>query len=159
MQRSTSRRRISTSEPQAPIAIATVTRGTVPSRYGLLLVVLMRLIAIIWVGEGLLQWANVLLTSTDGQSGLAALNNPAIVAVVFFAVIDPIAAVGLWMATPWGAVIWLVTAGAQLFVIGSMPDFFDRPFLTGVVTIVLVLAYLVLTWRVAAEGHGAPARR
>ena len=31
-------------------------------------------------------------------------------ATVFFAVIDLVAAVGLWLAAPWGAVVWLTSA-------------------------------------------------
>jgi hypothetical protein len=30
-------------------------------------------------------------------------------ATVFFAVIDLVAAVGLWLAAPWGAVVWLTS--------------------------------------------------
>ena len=30
-------------------------------------------------------------------------------ATVYFAVIELVAAVGLWLATPWGAVVWLTT--------------------------------------------------
>ncbi|MBV9591021.1 MAG: hypothetical protein JO310_15600, partial [Hyphomicrobiales bacterium] len=60
-----------------------------------------------------------------------------------------VAAVGLWLATPWGGVIWLVTAGAQVFVLVVMPGFFDHPFMTALSNIVLVSAYLALTWLVA----------
>ena len=30
-------------------------------------------------------------------------------ATIYFAVIELVAAVGLWLATPWGAVVWLTT--------------------------------------------------
>ena len=89
------------------------------------------------------------MTNVDGRSGLAALSLSAIVAVIFFAVINLIASVGLWLATPWGGVIWLVTAGAQLFVLVIMPGFFDHPVITALSNLVLVAAYLTLTWLVA----------
>ena len=111
--------------------------------------VFMRLTALLWLCEGLVQWSAVLVTNVDGRSGLVYLTTPAIIAVVFFGVIDLIAAVGLWLATPWGGVIWLVTAGAQLFVIVIMPGFYEHPVLTGLVAVTLVALYLGLTWQVA----------
>ena len=47
-------------------------------------------------------------------------------AVIFFGVLDLVAAVGLWLATPWGGVLWLLAAVSQIFVaVGS--DIFSRP--------------------------------
>ena len=41
-------------------------------------------------------------------------------ATVFFAVIDLVAAVGLWLAAPWGAVVWL-TAAVSMAVVDVSP--------------------------------------
>ena len=35
--------------------------------------------------------------------------------VIYFAIFDLVAAVGLWLATPWGGVIWLFAALTQIF--------------------------------------------
>ncbi len=150
MQRSSAKRRVVTMAPIAAIALSKSPNGQETDRSGLLLVIFMRLIAALWVVEGLMQWSLVVVTDVDGRSGLAALSVSAVVAVVFFAVIDPIAAVGLWLATPWGGVIWLVTAGAQLFVIVTMPGFFDHPVLIGLADLGLIALYLVLTWQAAS---------
>ena len=150
MQRSSAKRRVMSPAPIAAIALSKSPAGQETDRSGLLLVIFMRLIAALWVVEGLMQWSLVVVTDVDGRSGLATLSVSAIVAVVFFAVIDLIAAVGLWLATPWGGVIWLVTAGAQLFVIVTMPGFFDHPVMIGLADLALIGLYLVLTWQAAS---------
>ena len=153
MQRSSARRRIGNRAPLAAIELRQSAQPEARSRAALLLMVFMRLTALLWLCEGLVQWNSVLVTTVDGRSGLVYLTTPAIIAVVFFGVIDLIAAVGLWLATPWGGVIWLVTAGAQLFVIVIMPGFYDHPVLTGLVAVALVGLYLALTWQVARGGE------
>lgn len=156
MQRSTAKRRIVSNAPIAAIAVSnSPQRQHEDSRFGHLLVVFMRIVAALWIFEGLMQWGAVIVTNIDGRSGLATLSTPAVVAVVFFAVINLIASVGLWLATPWGGVIWLVTAGAQLFVIIIMPGFFDHPILTALSNLVLIGVYLTLTWLVAAARDAA----
>jgi uncharacterized membrane protein (DUF2068 family) len=74
-------------------------------------------------------------------------------AAVFFAVVDLIAAVGLWLAAPWGGVLWFVAVGAQLLVALLVPDFFDHPFAIGVADTLLVAAYFALLW-LAARAAG-----
>lgn len=149
MQRSTAKRRIVSNAPLAAIALNTSMEPQGQSRFGYYLVVFMRVVAALWLFEGLMEWNSVMVTNIDGRSGIAMLSTPAVVAVVFFAIIDLIAAVGLWLATPWGGVIWLVTAGAQVFVLVVMPGFFAHPIITALSNVVLVTAYLALTWLVA----------
>ena len=148
MQRSSARRRIGNRAPIAAIELRQSAATEERSRASLLLVVLMRFVALLWIVEGLMQWDWVLRSGADGRSGLLALSAQAVVAVVFFGVIDLIAAVGLWFGTPWGGVIWLATAGAQLFVIVAMPGFYDHPVLMGLSTLLLVVLYVALLWQV-----------
>ena len=148
MQRSSARRRIGNRAPLAAIELRQSATREERSRLSVLLVVHMRLVALLWIAEGLMQWQSVLTNGSDGRSGLAALSVQAIIAAVFFGVIDLVAAVGLWFAAPWGGVNWLVTAGAQLFVIATMPDFYEHPVLMGTSTVLLVAAYVALIWQV-----------
>lgn len=156
MQGSTAKRRIVSNAPMAAIVLSGAGEPEQDSRFGRLLVLFMRIVAALWLCEGLMEWSSVVVTNVDGRSGLAALSTPAVAAVIFFAVINPIAAVGLWLATPWGGVIWLVTAGAQVFVLVLMPGFFDHPLITALSNIVLVSAYLALTWLVASGPDDRP---
>ena len=66
-------------------------------------------------------------------------------AVIFFAVLDLLAAVGLWLATPWGGVLWLFAALSQIFIAMSITHFFTYAWVA--VDCSLILIYFALTWR------------
>ena len=69
----------------------------------------LRIMAVVSVAKGLYHWAQV--TGFIGGEEEAFENQPMAwqTATVYFAVIELVAAVGLWLATPWGAVVWLTT--------------------------------------------------
>ena len=122
------------------------------TRLGFALVIFMRVTAAVWIVQGLLQWGAVLVSGPDGASSFSALAGPAMVAAVFFAVVDFVASIGLWLAAPWGGVIWLVAVGAQLLVLVVMPGFFEHPILVGFIDLGLMAGYLVLVWLSAQVG-------
>ncbi len=155
MQRSTAKRRVATAAPQAAIVLKPPGGHDDRTRFGLALLVFMRVTAAIWILQGLLQWRAVLTTGADGLSPFAALAPAAMVAAVFFAVVDFIASVGLWLAAPWGGVIWLVAVGAQILVLVVMPGFFDHPLVTGLLDVALMAAYLGLVWSAAQVADAA----
>src|SRR6202020_382969 len=73
------------------------------------LVLFLRIMAVVSVAKGLYHWAQV-TGFIGGEED--AFENQAMAwqtATVYFAVIELVAAVGLWLATPWGAVVWLTT--------------------------------------------------
>jgi hypothetical protein len=72
-------------------------------------------------------------------------------ATVFFAVIDLVAAVGLWLAAAWGAVIWLTAVASMLAVEIFFPQVFSSSFLTVAVEGVLLAIYLWLALKAAQE--------
>ncbi len=65
-------------------------------------------------------------------------------ATVFFAVINLVAAVGLWLAAPWGAVVWLTSAVSMVVIEIAFPAVFDDPFVIVLFQPVVIVAYLVL---------------
>ena len=69
----------------------------------------LRIMAVISILKGLYHWAQV--TGFIGGEEEAFENQSMAwqTATVYFAVIELVAAVGLWLATPWGAVVWLTT--------------------------------------------------
>jgi uncharacterized membrane protein (DUF2068 family) len=69
-------------------------------------------------------------------------------AVIYFAIFDLVAAVGLWLATPWGGVIWLVAALSQIAAAFMLPGFFSM--FSTAANCALIATYLVLTWK---AGH------
>ena len=141
-------------DTMAPSDSAPVTRPAGPlragernGRAGSFLVIFMRLLAGVWVIQGLLQWSAILLPPEPLFYNVTALYGAA---VAFFAVSDIVAAVGLWLATPWGGAIWLLTATAQIFVVTALPGFFSVAWVG--VDIVLIAIYFVLTWRASHAG-------
>ena len=129
-------------EADAAIRVGMTAREQIETRWGLILVVFMRLLAGLWIMQGLLEWSRFMLPAdalfdhlTTGQTG----------AIMFFAVIDFLAAVGLWLATPWGGVLWLFAAVSQIFVAMSVKRAFAPSWLA--VDVVLILIYFALTWQ------------
>ena len=116
------------------------------NRAGLFLVVFMRLLAGLWVIQGLLQWSAILLPPEPLFDNVSALR---CAAVIFFAIVNLVAAVGLWLATPWGGVIWLLGAIAQILAAVALPGFFSMLWIGA--DIVLIVIYFGLMWR---AGHG-----
>lgn len=119
-----------------------------PKRWGMLLVLFMRVLAALWMLQGLMQWDVIL---GPGQPPLDALPSALAIAIVFFAVTDLVAAVGLWLAASWGGVLWLCAAAAQIFVTVLMSDFFAGGPMVVAVDLALIVIYFFLTWRAAQE--------
>lgn len=72
-------------------------------------------------------------------------------ATVFFAVIDLVAAVGLWLAAAWGAVIWLMAIASMLALDMFFPQVFGDGWLIAVVDGGLLALYLWLALKSAQE--------
>ena len=128
-----------------------------PTRWGILLVIFMRMIAVLWIVQGLAQWQVMLFV--DGMM-FDRVSASVGVAVIFFAVADLLAAVGLWLATPWGGVLWILVAFAQCVVAIVLPDFFEGGRLVVALNALLVGLYLFVTYKAANEGQErlAPSR-
>ena len=128
------------------------------TRWGMLLVLFMRIVAAMWIMQGLTQWQVVLMAE---GSLFDQVGSSIGIAVVFFAVMDLVAAVGMWLATPWGGVLWLLVSASQIVVSIVMPNFFAGGRLVVALNIVLLLIYLVLTYQAGrdpAEARRAPRR-
>ena len=78
------------------------------------LVWFMRTLAWVWVAKGLFNWGLV-LGALPGYGDFTALPQALQGSIVFFAAVDLLAAVGLWLAAPWGGVLWLLCAAILAF--------------------------------------------
>jgi len=101
--------------------------------------------------KGLTYWSG-LIGIADGP-GSAFVQEPldTQAATVFFAVIDLVAGVALWLGSTWGAMMWLVAAGLQLFadIVVLEPSGFLV--LLTMVEVLLVATYVVLRFLVHME--------
>ncbi|HVY59721.1 MAG TPA: DUF6163 family protein [Xanthobacteraceae bacterium] len=103
------------------------------------LILFLRVMAGLSMIKGLYHWSRVCGIGVGGD--LFVYHSIAWqTATVFFAVIDLVAAVGLWLAAAWGAVIWLMAIASML----AVELFFPQVYGGGLVTVVLEIALLAL---------------
>lgn len=115
------------------------------------LVLFLRAMAVISVVKGLYHWAQV--TGFIGGEEQAFEVQPMAwqTATVYFAVIELVAAVGLWLATPWGAVVWLTTVVSMAVIELMFPGIYGGSLLIVGTEAILLGAYLALAWMAARE--------
>ncbi len=115
------------------------------------LVLFLRIMAVVSVAKGLYHWAEV--TGFVGSEEEAFENQPLAwqTATVYFAVIELVAAVGLWLATPWGAVVWLTTVVSMAVIELMFPAIYGGSMAVVGGEVLMLAAYLVLAWMAARE--------
>ncbi len=135
-------------DPFRPIRVGDPGPAGDAAKWGMLLSRFMRIVALFWLMQGLMHWRIVLMAK---QSIFDTMPQNAAFAVVFFAVLDLVAGVGLWLATPWGGVLWLLIASAQIFLTLSMPGFFIGGYWLIGVNAILIVMYFALTFEAGRD--------
>jgi Family of unknown function (DUF6163) len=114
------------------------------------LVLFLRIMAVTSMLKGLYHWAAVCGIIGD-EGGFEVHIQSWQATTVFFSVIDLVAAVGLWLVAPWGAVVWLTSTVTMIMV----QLFFDQVYGTDMTVVaacaLAILAYLILTVLAASE--------
>lgn len=115
------------------------------------LVLFLRVMAVLSMGKGLYHWAQV--TGFVGGENEAFENQTMAwqSATVYFAVIELVAAVGLWLATPWGAVVWLITVVSMAVIELMFPTVYGGSLTVVGIEVFFLALYLVLAWLAAQE--------
>lgn len=72
-------------------------------------------------------------------------------ATIFFAVIDLVAAVGLWLAAAWGGVVWLTSAISMMALELFFPQIFGGRILVALAEFAAILGYVYITLMAARE--------
>ena len=119
-------------------------------RWTTLLLWFMRTMAVVWLAKGLLHWA-VLLGASPRLGEFAGMPRPVQATTIFLAVAQVIAAIGLWLASPWGGVIWLATVMVELsaLILGFALAANRMP--VAALDGVLAAGYFFLVWRASRE--------
>jgi Family of unknown function (DUF6163) len=120
-------------------------------RWAYWLVVFLRVMAAVSLMKGLYHWAIVCGIGAPFPSGFDSYPTPYQVATVFFAVIDLVAGVGLWLAAPWGAVVWLTSVISMAAVELLFPQIYGGNFWVVVMEVLLLGMYLWLALMAARE--------
>lgn len=112
------------------------------------LVVFLRIMAVLWIVQGLMLWQGLLLHQ---PSPLTTLDFADAAGLVAFAVLDLIAATGLWLPATWGAVLWVGLCTAQIFTGFEHAVLPFNSFGLPLVDVLLLVAYVGLTFQAARE--------
>jgi len=124
--------------------------STSAMRWGFILTWFMRVLAIIWIMKGLSSWAVILgIWTPTGQFEGRSTGYQA--TIIYFALIDLIAAVGLWMATTWGGIMWLLAVMSHLILAAFFPTIVASSVLTIVFFLTLIAVYIAVSWLAAQE--------
>ena len=115
------------------------------------LVLYLRIVAGLSLVKGLYHWAGIVGIGAGHGEAFDANALPWQAATVFFAVIDLVAAVGLWLAAAWGGVVWLTAAISMAGVELLFPQIFGGAFWVVPVEVALVVAYIGFTLMAARE--------
>jgi fatty acid desaturase len=119
-------------------------------RWNFILVWFMRMLALIWIAKGLGYWA-VILGADSAPMPFESRSTGFQATTIYFAIIDLVAAVGLWLTSTWGGVLWLLAVMSHLI----LTVFFPRIVTGGPILIGLFLSfivtYLLISWLAASE--------
>jgi uncharacterized membrane protein (DUF2068 family) len=71
--------------------------------------------------------------------------------MIWFAVIDLVAAVGLWLNSSWGGVLWLLAVMSHLILAAFFPRIVAGGPVLVALSLALIGAYLTMSWLAAGE--------
>ena len=94
--------------------------------------------------KGLYHWSLVLGIGDGSGSTFENAGMPWQAATIFFAVIDLVAAVGLWLAAAWGGVVWLTAAISMAAIELFFPQVFGGRVWLALLEFVAIFAYIAL---------------
>lgn len=120
-----------------------------PQRWTTVLVVYLRALAIVCLARGLLAWGDVLGVMQTDLFEHAPL--PLQATTLFFAVLNCVAAVGIWLTSAWGAVVWLTISVVELLLPIIFPIIFPTATFFAPISVTLIAVYFVLTWLSSRE--------
>jgi uncharacterized membrane protein (DUF2068 family) len=101
--------------------------------------------------KGLYHWAQVCGIGAHPGDGFESHTVAWQAATVFFAVLDLVAAVGLWLAAAWGAVVWLGSVVSMAVVVLFFQNVFGSSVFIVSVEMTLLCVYLWLAIMSARE--------
>lgn len=119
-------------------------------RWNTVLVWFMRALSIAWLIKGLAAWSIILGLS----SGLAPFEGGSTgyqAGLIYFAVIDLLAAVGLWLTSTWGGVLWLLAVMSHLILAVFFPRFVQNSAILIALFIFGIMLYLTISWLASIE--------
>lgn len=120
------------------------------TRWTRMLIVFLRLLSVLCLARGLTEWSRI-LGFAGPEDAFETATSAAQVMMALYAVLNCVAAVGLWLTSAWGAVLWLTVTLCEVL----LPIAAGRPplqlGLNEIALLSLAFVYVVLTWLSARE--------
>jgi hypothetical protein len=117
------------------------------------LILFLRVMAAVSLVKGLYHWGQVCSIGAAAADVFQMHTLPWQAATVFFAVLDLVAAVGLWLAAAWGAVVWLTSVVSMAVV----EVFFPRVYGGSTVIVIIELGLLgIYLWLAIVSARERP---
>ena len=128
------------------------------SRWRLAHDVFLRVMALAYLGWSIWEWAALMgIVPPIDEPGRT--NLPRQGATLFFAALDPVAAVGLWLGSTWGTATWLVVNFARIIIHTGYAGIFGWTGPWTIVQSVTVVIYLALFFLAERADREAQKRR
>jgi hypothetical protein len=108
------------------------------------LILFLRVMAGVSMLKGIYHWSLVLGVGDGSGSTFEVASMPWQAATIFFAVIDLVAAVGLWLAAAWGGVVWLTSAISMAAIELFFPQVYGGRILIALAEFMAIFAYIGL---------------
>jgi hypothetical protein len=115
------------------------------------LILYVRMLAVVSMLKGLYHWGLVVGVGDSGDSTFELAPMSWKAATVFFAVIDLVAAVGLWLAAVWGGVVWLTAASSMAAIEIVFPQIYGGQSWVVLLEVAAIAGYLGLAIMAARE--------
>ena len=109
------------------------------------LILFLRLMAVLSMLKGLYHWSLVVGVGQPASWSFEGQSLSWDAATVYFAVIDLIAAVGLWLAAAWGGVVWLPAALSMAAVELFFPQVYGGQSWVILAELAAIMSYFGLT--------------
>jgi hypothetical protein len=117
------------------------------------LVLFLRIMAGVSLIKGLYHWAQICGIGAPSNGGFESRTIAWQTSTVLFAVLDLVAAVGLWLAAAWGAVVWLTSVVSMATVEVFFPQVYGGSIFIVLIEMTLLGCYLFLAIASAREHH------
>jgi uncharacterized RDD family membrane protein YckC len=115
------------------------------------LVLFLRIMAGVSLIKGLYHWAQICGIGAPSNGGFESHSIAWQTSTVLFAVLDLVAAVGLWLAAAWGAVVWLTSVVSMATVEVFFPQVYGASIFIVLIEMTLLGCYLFLAIASARE--------
>ena len=114
-------------------------------------VLFLRVVAAISLLKGLFHWAMIVGIGQGPFSAFETNSTAWQAATIYFSVIDPVAAVGLWLAAAWGGVVWLTATISMAAIELMFPQVYGGQIWVIFGNVAMLITYFTLTIAAARE--------